>query len=197
MAARAGDEDFEAARGERFGGDVIGAGAVEDDGGFELCAIRIDERAHAAKIAFAFFADVGDEENRAARLDAGFVNGARDGDEAGEAGAVVGDAGSVEAIAVAADFYFGAGRENGVEMSGEHHDFFVRGAGEFADDVAGFVDRDFEAAIGQEIALTASRARGFLKRRRGNFGDVNLLIVDPAQIARKPIEGARGLRESP
>ena len=103
-----------------------------------------------AKITFAFFSDVGDEEHRAAWLDSGFVNGARDGDEAGEARAVVGDSRSVEAIAIAANFDFGARRKNGVEMRGEHHDFFVGCAGEFADDVASLVDRDCKTTIGQE-----------------------------------------------
>ena len=160
---------------------------------FRLRAIGVDESAHAAEIAFALFADVGDEKNGAARLDSGFVNGAGDGDEAGEAGSVVGDAGRVQAVAVAADFNFGAWRENGVEMRGEHHDFFVGGAGEFADDVAGFVDRDVEAAVGED-RFHGFSARGFLKRRRGNFGDVDLLVVDPAEIAREPIEAPRGLR---
>jgi len=133
-------------------------------------------------VTLALFTDVGDEKNCAARLESGFVDGAGDRDEAGEAGAIVGDAGRVEAIAVAADFNFGAGRKNGVEVSGEHYDFFVVGAGEFADHIAGFVDRDFEAAVGEKRFHEFS-AGGFLKGRRGNFGDTDLLVIDPAEIA--------------
>ncbi len=158
VAAGAGDEDFEAAGGEGFGGDVIGAGAVEDDGGFQVRAIGFDEGAHAAEIAFAFFADVSDEEDRATRLDPGFLDGARDGDERGEAGAVVGDAGGAQAFAVAADFHFGAGGKDGVEMRGEHYDFFVGGAGEFADDVAGFVDCTLSPDSARSVLTTLARA---------------------------------------
>ena len=61
MAAGAGDDGFDAAGGEGFGGDVIGAGPVEDDDGFEAVAIGVDENAHTAEIAFALFTDVGDE----------------------------------------------------------------------------------------------------------------------------------------
>src|SRR6267378_4312259 len=83
-----------AARGERFGGDVVGAGTVEYDHGFKFGFVGVDEGAHAAEIAFAFFADVGDEEYGAARVDLGFLTGAGDGDEGCEAGAIVRDAGA-------------------------------------------------------------------------------------------------------
>ncbi len=93
VAAGAGDENFEAAGSEGFGGYVVGAGAVEDYCCFQARAVGFDQGAQPRKVAFAFFADVGDEEDGAAGLDLGFVDGAGDGDERGEAGAVVGDAG--------------------------------------------------------------------------------------------------------
>ncbi len=185
VATGAGDENFETSRGERFRGDVIGAGAVENDCGFEFGAVGVDESAHAAEVAFAFFADIGDEENCAARFDSGFMDRARDGDQCGQAGAVVGNSRRVQAFGVAANFHFGAGRKDGVEMRGEHDDFFVGDARKLGDDVAGFVDRDAEAAIGEERPHGVS-ARRFLKWRRGNFGDADLLLVNPVVIARKP-----------
>ncbi len=169
VAAGAGDDGLYAARGERFGGDVVGAGAVENDHGFEFGFIGVDQSAHAAEIAFAFFADVGDEENAAARVDLGFLTGARDGDEGGEAGAVVGDAGAEEASAFVANFYVGGRGEDGVEMGGEDDDFFFVGAAEFADYVAGFVDLHFEAGGGEE-SFYRGGALGFLEWRGGDFG---------------------------
>src|SRR4029077_7733265 len=80
VAAGAGDGGFYAAGGEGFGGDVVGAGAVEHDNGFELRFVAIDQGAHAAEIAFAFFADVCDEEDGAARTDVGFLARPGDGD---------------------------------------------------------------------------------------------------------------------
>src|SRR5712672_4023030 len=140
VAAGAGNDGFHAARGERFGGDVVGAGAIEYDHGFEFGFVGVDQSAHAAEIAFAFFADVGDEEDAAARVDLGSLTGARDGDEGGEAGAIVGDAGAEKTSAFVADFYVGGRWEDGVKMRGEYDDFFFIGAAEFADYVAGFVD---------------------------------------------------------
>ena len=73
-----------------WGRDLIKSriGAVEHDDGFETIAIGVDERAHAAEIAFALFADVSDEEKGALRLDASFVKRTRQRDEGNEAGAV-------------------------------------------------------------------------------------------------------------
>src|SRR5260370_18446343 len=72
------------------------------------------------------------------------VASAGDGDERGEAGAVVGDSRAEEAIAFATDFYFGGGGKEGVEVRGEHDGFFFICAAKLAADVAGFVDLDAE-----------------------------------------------------
>jgi hypothetical protein len=164
---------------------VISAGTVEDECRFQARAVGFDQGAHAAEVAFAFFADVGYEEDGAAGPDLGFLDGAGDGDERGEACAVVGDAGCAQAFAFSADLYVGAGGKDGVEMRGEHHDFFVVGAGEFADDVAGLVDLHVESGFGEERSHDAG-AGGFLERWRGNFGYADLLIIDPGEILSKP-----------
>ena len=77
MAAGTRDDGFDAAGGQRFCGDVVRAGAVEDDDGFEAVAISVHERAHTAEIAFALFADVGDEKDGPLRLDASLVERTR------------------------------------------------------------------------------------------------------------------------
>src|SRR5437868_490000 len=91
VAAGSRDEDFEAARSERFGGDVVDAGAVQDQNGFEFGTIGVNERAHTTEIAFAFFADIGDEQDGALRQDSGFVNGTRNRDEGGKTCAIIGN----------------------------------------------------------------------------------------------------------
>src|SRR5689334_25405532 len=94
MAAGAGDADVEAAAGQGLRRDVVGVRSVEDQerlnaaAGTRLAA----EVAHAAEIAFAFFADVGDEDQTVEEI--GIVertDDAGDGEECGESGAVVGD----------------------------------------------------------------------------------------------------------
>ena len=107
-----------------IGGDVIGSSAIENDHGFEPAVVGIDEGAHAAEIAFAFFANVSHKENRALRFDLRFVKGSSDGRERGEARSIVRDAGREHAAAIAAHFDFRSCRENCVEMRGEHDEFF-------------------------------------------------------------------------
>ncbi len=133
-----------------------------DNYGFQFGLIGFDEGAHAAEIAFAFFADVGDKKDSAARLDVGFVARAGDGDERGEAGAVVRDSGGEEAIALVADFDWGRGGEDGIEVGGKNNDFFFVGATEFADDIASLVDLNFEAGRGEK-ELHGGGALPFLK----------------------------------
>src|SRR6266436_2379989 len=189
VAAGTVDGGFEAAGGQRFGGDVVGAGAIKDNYGFQLRLVGFDEGAHAAEIAFTFFANVGDEKDGAARLDMGFLASAGYGDERGETRAVIGDSGGEEAITVVADFYFGGGGKDGVEMGGEHDHFFFVCAAQLADHVAGLVDLHFEAGRGEKKLHGGSPLR-FLKWGRGNFGQARLLLVYPGEIAGKP--GQRG-----
>src|SRR5580765_1916011 len=75
VPAGAVDNDFEAARGERDGRDVIGTGAVQNDHSLQAVMVGIDEGAHAAEVAFAFFPDVRNKKNGALRFDLRIVNG--------------------------------------------------------------------------------------------------------------------------
>ena len=118
------------------------------------------------------------------------MDGAGEADERGEACAVVGDAGRVEAIAVALDFDIGAGGKNGVEMRGEQNDFFVGRSRAFADDVAGFVDAELSGRSLRKFA-SGIRRGAVPESGRGNFGDVDLLVVDPAALLRNQLRAAR------
>ena len=83
--------------------------------------------AHAAEVALAFFADVGGEEDGHGQGVAGFrlgeVECGGDGEQSGEASAVVGGAGAEEAaVLVLAWRAVGARGEDGVEVRGEEDD---------------------------------------------------------------------------
>ena len=68
VAAGAGNERFEPPRSQRFRGDVVRAGTVENHDCLEFGAIGFDQGAHPAEIAFALFAHVGNKKNRALRF---------------------------------------------------------------------------------------------------------------------------------
>jgi len=88
---------------------VIGAGAVKHHNRFEFPAVGIHNRAHAAKIAFAFFANVADEKNGALRLDVRKLHGTRQRQERRYSGAIIGDSGRGHAAAFAVNFHVRAG----------------------------------------------------------------------------------------
>ncbi len=105
MAAGACDGDLKTAAAKSLRDDVVVAGAIESDeawparargicggiAGREMLAVEV---ADAAQIAFAFFADIGDEEQGSGGDDCHLVEGCGQGPESGESGAVVTDAGT-------------------------------------------------------------------------------------------------------
>ena len=102
------------------------AAAFEDDGGGDAVAVgaALEEVAHAAEVAFAFFAYVGGEEDGDGWGDVGVAEGGGYGEQAGESGDVVADAGGVDAVGVGGfdGFAVGAFGEDGVEVGGEEDD---------------------------------------------------------------------------
>ena len=192
VAAGALEGDFVAAAGEGFGGYVFGGGAVEyeeraDAGGERGGGAEV---AYAAEVAIAFFADVGDEDGGGGEAAEGGrrFHGADEGEEAGEAGAVIADAGADEgAVGLGADVVGRAGGEDGIEVGGDG-DVGRRGGGlEERDDVAGLIDLGFtaELAEGGEHPFGAAL---FLERRRGDAAEFEVLFVDPLFIAGKLLE---------
>ena len=123
VASGAGDGDAEAEAAESPGDDGGAAAAFERDGGGDAGGVgaAFEEVAHAAEVAFAFFAYVGGEEDGDGWGDFGVTQCGGDGEEAGEAGGVVADAGGVDAMGA---FFFdgvdgGVGGKDGVEVGGE------------------------------------------------------------------------------
>ena len=140
VSAGAGNGDFEAVRGDTLRGDVFSRSAVHRDHCCEARAVRFHQGANAAQIAFAFFADIACEDDRFGGLDARFGKRARDACQRSEACAVVSNARSCEAIAVAFHADVCAGGKNCVEMRGKQDDAVRVCAGAFGDYVAGFVN---------------------------------------------------------
>ena len=75
--------------------------------------------ADAAEIAFAFFADIGEEEQGQSGDDAELMECGGEGPERGESGAVVADAGAEQAGLLAADVERGGGGKDRVEVGAE------------------------------------------------------------------------------
>ena len=67
MSAGSGEGDLEAAAAQRAGGDVVGVGAVHHQKGSDLARQRrlLAEMPHAQQVAFALFADIGDQQQAA------------------------------------------------------------------------------------------------------------------------------------
>src|SRR6478609_2196563 len=71
----------------------------------------------AAQVARSFFTDVADEIHRAVRLNAGLLEGSRDGENNRESAIVVTDSWRAQLVAVALHCDVGPFRKHGVEMS--------------------------------------------------------------------------------
>src|SRR5580704_11048512 len=100
-------------------GDVFGRGAIHRDNRGEARAVTFHQRANAAQVTFAFFADIAREDDRFRCVDARFGQSAREAGQRGEACAVVCYARSGEAIAVAFHANIGAGGKNCVQVRGQ------------------------------------------------------------------------------
>ncbi len=72
-------------------------------------------------------------------------------------------------------------------MRRDDDDFLFVHTAQFADDVARLVDLHRQSGFGQQI-FDGRGALRFLIRRRGDFRDVCLLVVDPENIGSEPIE---------
>jgi len=153
------------------------------------------------RIAFAFFADVGDEENAAARVDFGLPGRRRAmmADEGCEAGAICPeDAGAEEASAFVTDFYVGwkGGRRCQDARRGRRFSFSLAPA-EFADlrlPVLSILH--FEAGGGRgESFLPRPGALGFLEMARRGFrsGGTCCSLIQ-AMFARRTTSRRSGLR---
>ena len=111
--------------------------------------------------------------------DAGLVQRSRDGKQIGEPAAIVADAGTAKHVAVSSNFDVGAARKHRVEVRA-HDDVRPRiRARALGDDVAFGVDADvLQAGFAQHPGVQL-RALRFLKRRRLDLADPDLIVDGP------------------
>jgi hypothetical protein len=115
----------------------------------------------------------------------GILPGARDGQQGGQAGAVVGDARAAEAaIRVHRDIVLIARRDHGVQVRGQRH---VRRRALRRDHVAGAVDGGIPA-IGAELLQEPGGALLLQKRGRRHAAKLQVRLVDPLLLAREPLQ---------
>ena len=96
VSAEAAELDAVASGADAAMDDHAGFGVVDgDEGGGRFAALGGEEMPRAAEVAVALLADRGEEEQRTLSLDRARLQGAGDGQDAGEPGGGVGDAGCV------------------------------------------------------------------------------------------------------
>ena len=201
VAAGAGDGDAEASAAEGavdYGGV---AAAFEGDGGADAFGVGrgfgVEEVAHAAEVSFAFFANVGGEEDGAGWGDLGVGEGGGEGEESGEAGGVVAGSGGEDFLIVFLRGAVGDGGKDCVEVGGDEDDGRVWGGvggGEFGEGVAFGVDVRVGEAEGGEL-LEEVLGSGLLGEGWGGDGDgfelpaaeLGLVEMEPGERA---VDGA-------
>ena len=195
VAAGAGDGEAETEAAEGVGDDGGGAGALEDEDAGDAAGERAagEQVAHAAEIAFAFFADVCGEDDGDGRSDVGEAEGSGEAEQGGEAGAVVAGAWGVEAGAIFARGAGGAGGEDGVEVGGDEEDGLagMRGVGgEFSESVAGVVEADVRETERLEEGDDGVGAGALAEGRRGDGDEVEEPLAELGLVEMQPVEGA-------
>ena len=116
-------------------------------------------------------------------------NDARDGQQGGQAGAVIGDAGTVQpAIRIDGDFFVVARRKHRIEMRGQGDVGAFAVLHRMGDHVAGAIDAR-DAAEGAELRQHPLGALLFEESGRGNAAELQLLFGDPLLVAGKALQG--------
>ena len=129
----------------------------------------LDQRANAAQVAFAFFADVSGEARWSSWYGCASRKERAPSQQGGETRAVVGDSRADEALPAALDANVRASRKNRIEMRDEQDNatFGVR-AGTLANHVAEVVGADVQACSLKKL-LQGQAPGGFAEFRGGDF----------------------------
>ena len=122
MAAGAGYGDAEAATAQCARDSALGTSAIQNDVRRDAASQRavLVEMAHAAQIAFAFFADVAQKDQRGGQLRPGLHQRLSDGHHAHHASAVVAGSWSLQTVAVGDGMKRGFKRKDCVQMGGKN-----------------------------------------------------------------------------
>ncbi len=189
VAAGSGDGDLKTSAAKGLGNGGVSSCAVEDDVSGDAAGVGagIVEMAHAAEIAFAFFAHVSEDDERDGQLDLRVDERVGEGEQTGEAGSVVAGAGRVEAENGIFSGNGGnegrGGGEDGIEMRGEDDDGAAALGGKLrgrddGDDIADGVGGDGGQAGFFEEGGDGAAAGVFTEGRSGNGDQLGLPVHD-------------------
>jgi hypothetical protein len=154
----------------------------------------LEEVAHAAEIALAFFAYIGCEQDGNRRRDVGVAKGGGDAEQGSEAGGVVTDAGGIYAGTI---FCFeGIARsacgKDGVEVGREEDTASVHGRGllrcQFGEGIAFFVEVDVGEAQLIEALDEPGGSGGFSEGWSGDSDHLQLPLTELGLMEMQPVE---------
>ncbi len=177
VTARAGEGDLVTVAADAPIGDAVRLTGFDGDEVVDLTLHGyVEELFHAAQIAEALLAYVGDEGERPASLELGVLHGANDGEQGGETATIVADARTFEGVADARDVDIGLGGKDGVEVGGDDEVRVRSGARSVAEDIACLVDTDVGQPGGFEEACDLGGTLVFVKGRRGDLTEADLFL---------------------
>src|SRR5258708_15604073 len=121
VSARAANDDLKPSATQSFGHDGVRTGAVEHETGADgILPGRIGKNvAHATKIAFAFLANIANEQKRFCMGKTEFCESGGYRKQRGHSGSIVGNAGPVQLSALLADIQSRSGGGDGGEVSAD------------------------------------------------------------------------------
>ena len=195
MAARSRHRDAQPPASQGAIHDQGVSRAFQGDGGRDPRGKRWlrEQVAHAAQIAFAFFAHIGGEENRAGQLNFGVLQGSRNAQERRKPGAVIAGTRTMDAIVVLAGRAIGAGRKNSVQVCRKQYGAVVRRARlacEQGNGVPFAIDLRFGQPELGEAGAKPFRALTLPERRSGNGEKLQLPAAQLQFVQVYPPEGA-------
>jgi len=148
---------------------------------------------HAAQIAFALLADVADKQKRQRVAELRSLQHGGNGENGGDAGTVVRNAGAIQAASLLANVERSAGGEHGIEV-GAYGDVTVSVTGVCAENVAYFVGvRGVEAEL-LEFFCEPRSAGAFTEGRGGNARQLQLPLRELRFLSAKKGKRRANLR---
>ena len=172
---------------DRDVGDVH-AGAIDRDEAIDLIFQRRAKSSYTREVAEPFFPDVGHEGDGARRRYLRLLHFADDGDEHGQAAAIVADARAMEDASLTLHFDVGAFGKHSVEVRGDDDAGSRRGAGVVAEDVPHLVHAHTLQAELFEDALQLPAPDFFFEWRRWNLAEANLVRDSLRLACLRPVE---------
>ena len=142
---------------------------------------------HPQQVALALFADIGHQQQPVPgfRQPCSGLTGARDRQQGGKPGAVIGNPGAAEApVGVHRDIFFTPRRQHRIQMGRQRH---VRRPAESRQHIAGAIDGRV-APVGTKLFQKPRCPFLFHKGGRGNPAKLQMNLVDPLLLSREKLQ---------